>query len=101
MKGQSGDPHTDKDWADLEGKERWNVLIYSRSNFPIEFEGTQVKLCYEITNKTILQNGNISKTRCTKKSLQEVISWLIDEYTKDASAMYKRWGGLDLLVQSS
>ena len=35
VQGQSGDPHTDKNWADLQGKERWNFLIYSRTNHPI------------------------------------------------------------------
>ena len=92
VQGQSGDPHTDKGWEDLQGKERWNFLIYSRTNHPIEFEGIKVKLSYEITNKTILQNGNTSEMYCTKKSLQEVVSWLIDEYTEDASAMYERFG---------
>ena len=66
---QGPDPHTDEDWADLQGKERWNFLIYSRSDHPIEVEGIEVKLGWE-TTKTILQNGNTSKTRSTKKSLQ-------------------------------
>ena len=98
---QSGDPHTDKDWADLEGKERWNLVIYSRSDHPIEFEWIKVKLSLEITNKTIQQNGNTRETISTKKSLQEVVSWLIDKYTGDASAITKGLVGLDLLVQSS
>ena len=95
MQGQSGDPHTDKDWDDLEGKERWNFLAYSRNKYPIEFEEINVELSVEVTNKTILQNRNTSKTHSTKISLQEMVSWLIEEYTEDASARYKRFGGLE------
>jgi hypothetical protein len=92
VQGRPGDPNTDKDWADLQGKDRWNFLISSRSNHLIEFEGIFVKLGYERTNTSTLQNGATREVISTKKSLQEVVTWLIEEYSKDASAMYVRWG---------
>ena len=79
---QGPDLRTDEDWADLQGKERWNLLLYSRTNHPIEFEGVKVKLSVE--QKTILQNGNTREYMSTKKSLQAVVRWLIDKYTEDA-----------------
>ena len=91
-KGVPGDVHTDKDWTDLQGKERWNYLIYSRSDPLIEFERISVKLVYERTSISILQNGATSEVISTKKSLQEVVTWLIEEYSEDASAMYVRRG---------
>ena len=58
--------------------------MYCRSDFPIEFEGIHVELDHEMTTA-----GRI----CTKKSLQEVVRWLIQEYNEDASVMYERYGG--------
>ena len=55
VQGQSGDPHMDKDWADLKGKERWNLVIYSRSNHPIEFEGNKVKCLAYVKNGDVIQ----------------------------------------------
>ena len=34
-----------------------------------------------------------NKRICIKKSLQEVINWLTDEYTEDAPVEYERYGG--------
>ena len=56
VQGQSGDPYTDKDWVDLQGEERWNFLIYSRSDHLVEFEGICVKLSYERTNTSTFRS---------------------------------------------
>ena len=63
-----GDPLTDKDWTDLQGKERWNFRIYSRTDHLIEFEGVKVRLSTVNTEK--ISNGKTYHTWCTKDSLQ-------------------------------
>jgi hypothetical protein len=59
----------------------------------IKFDGVRVTLRLE-KDKTILYKGMTCAALCTKKSLQEVVQWLISEYTKDASATYKKFGRL-------
>ena len=81
--GHPRDRGKDEECAELAGPARWNFPKYFRSYLPIEVKGIHVRLNYEIKNKKI----------CSKKYLEEVINWLTDEYTEDAPADYKRYGG--------